>query len=104
MEQETQYCYATVGNQTTIDDYGKQSFQAKLEQNSSLVRSWIKKKIPLADFAISRLGWSIAEDKSTKRDLVLDHPTHGRIIVPTRPKSFNRLGAIISLIGREVEH
>jgi predicted RNA binding protein YcfA (HicA-like mRNA interferase family) len=60
--------------------------------------------MPLADFAISKLGWSIVKDKGTTRDLVLDHPTHGRTIVPTRPKSFNRRWVYSFPIGRGVEH
>lgn len=89
MEQETQYHYATVGNQTTIDNYSKRSFQERIDQESSLAYSWIKREIPLADFAVAKLGWTMVKEKSTKRDLVLNHPNHGRIIVPTRPKSFN---------------
>jgi hypothetical protein len=89
MEQEIQYHYATVGNQTTMDNYSKRSFQERSEQESSLAYSWIKREIPLADFVVAKLGWSMVKEKSTKRDLVLEHPTHGRIIVPTRPKSSN---------------
>ena len=89
MEQETQYHYATVGNQTTMDNYSKRSFQERIEQDSSLAYSWIKREIPIADFAVAKLGWTMVKEKSTKRDWVLEHPIHGRIIVPTHPKSLN---------------
>jgi hypothetical protein len=89
MEQETQYRYAMVGNQTSIDNYSKRSFERRFEQESDQVYSWIKREIPLAEFAVSKLGWHMLTSKSTKADLVLEHPTHGKIIVPTRPKSAN---------------
>lgn len=89
MEQETQYRYAMVSNQTSIDNYSKRSFEGRFEQESDQVYSWIKREIPLADFAVSKLGWRVLTSKSTKADLVLEHPTHGKIIVPTRPKSAN---------------
>jgi len=89
MEQKTQYHYATVGNKTTMDNYSKQSFQERIEQESSLAYSWIKQEIHLADFAVAKLGWTIVKEKSTRRDWVLEHSEHGIIIVPTRPKSLN---------------
>jgi hypothetical protein len=89
MEQETQYRYAMVSNQTIAENYSKRSFERQFEQESDQAYSWIKREIPLADFAVSKLGWRLLKDKSTKSDLVLEHPTHGKIIVPTRPKSSN---------------
>lgn len=89
MEQELQCNYAIVGNQSSVNNYSQRAYQERLVEESGLVYAWIKRAIPLTDFAVAKLGWSIVKKKSTKRDWVLEHPTHGRIIVPTRPKSAN---------------
>ena len=89
LEQETRCHYALVSNQSTTNQYSKHSFQKRLEQESSQAYDWIKREIPIADFAVAKLGWRVVNEKSTKRDWVLEHPSHGRIIVPTRPRAKN---------------
>lgn len=89
LEQATKCHYALVSNQSTTDQYSKHSFQKRLEQESSQAYDWIKREIPLAEFATAKLGWRVVNQKSTKRDWVLEHPSHGRIIVPTRPRAKN---------------
>ena len=88
-EAETKAQYALRSHASISDQQNKKFLKEHFDQERKQVFEWIKREIPLADFAVSRLGWRVVKEKSTKRDLVLAHPTHGRIIVPTRPKSTN---------------
>ena len=88
-EAETKAEYALRSHESISNQQNKKFLKEHFDQERNQIFDWIKREIPLADFAVSRLGWRVVKEKSTKRDLVLAHPTHGRIIVPTRPQSSN---------------
>ena len=88
-EAETKAKYALRSHESISDQQNKVFLKEHFEQERSRTFEWIKRAIPLADFAVSHLGWSVVKEKSTKRDLLLSHPTHGKIIVPTRCQAKN---------------
>ena len=88
MEAETKAQYALRTAESISDQHNKK-FLERLEQERNHITDWIKREIPLADFAVSCLKWSVVKEKSTKKDWVLTHPTHGKIIVPTRRQAHN---------------
>ena len=88
-EAETKAEYALRSHESISNQQNKKFLKEHFDQERNQIFDWIKREIPLADFAVSRLGWRVVKEKSTKRDLVLAHPTHGKIIVPTRPQVNN---------------
>ena len=88
-EAETKAQYALLTHESISNQQNKKFLKEHFDQERNQIFDWIKREIPLADFAVSRLGWRVVKEKSTKKDLVLAHPTHGKIIVPNRPQVNN---------------
>ena len=88
-EAETKAEYALRSHESISNQQNKKFLKEHFDQERNQIFDWIKREIPLADFAVSRLGWRVVKEKSTKKDLVLAHPTHGKIIVPNRPQVNN---------------
>ena len=57
-----------------------------LEEEARRAYTSVKQDIDLIEFATSRLGWQVDKTKSSKKDIVLKHPKHGKIVAPSSPK------------------
>ena len=85
-DKELQYQYAAKTNQELIKRHQNVALQRRFDQEAKRAFSYIKQDIHLIDFVTTRLGWRLDKAKSSKRDAVLKHPKHGKIIAPTSPK------------------
>ena len=84
-EQTTKSQHVLTTNHSLIHGAQKLAYQKKLEEASQRAYQWVKRAIPLVPFLTTQLGWKVDKTKSTRRDVVLTHPKHSRILVPTRP-------------------
>lgn len=85
LEQTTKSQHALTTSSNLIHRRQKIAYQKRLEEDSHRAYEWIKRKIPLLPFLTTQLGWTVDKTKSTRRDIVLTHPKHSKILVPTRP-------------------
>ena len=76
--------YLGITNHHLIQGEQSIAFQNSFKAAMQRAYAWIKQEIPLIDFALSKLGWRLVKEKSTQKEVVLHHPTHGKILVPTQ--------------------
>ena len=86
VEKSIQLKYAQETNHTMTDSRKEDACKNIFQQEAQRDYHALKQNINLIEFAIGRLGWSIDKNKSSKKDTVLKHPQHGKIIAPTKPK------------------
>jgi hypothetical protein len=85
-EEQERARHAMIANKNLMEAKESAVYERRLVYHAYGALDSIKRDIPLIPFLTERLGWVKDEDRSTQLDIVLSHPKHGAIVVPSRPK------------------